>query len=98
MLPSSSDIAGYLYVFLSSPYGRELLNRNIYGAVVDIIEPCHVAQVQIPILKDNAVQKQISNLALEANQKRCNAYLLEQQAISIVNNQVLNQGKSSSTS
>lgn len=98
VVPSSSDIAGYLYVFLSSPYGQELINRNIYGAVVDIIEPCHVAQVQIPILKDKVVQKQINDLALEANQKRYNAYLSEKQAINMVNNQVLNQDQLSSSS
>lgn len=89
VLPSSSDIAGYLYVFLSSPYGRELIKRNIYGAVVDIIEPCHVAQVQIPILTRHDVQERINNLALEANQKRYKAYVLKQEALKLINDLVI---------
>lgn len=89
VLPSSSDIAGYLYVFLSSPYGRELINRNIYGAVVDIIEPCHIAQVQIPILKHHKAQERINSLALEAKQKRYKAYVLEQEALKMVNDSVI---------
>lgn len=89
ILPSSSDIAGYLYIFLSSSYGSELIERNIYGAVVDIIEPYHVAQVNIPILKNHEVQQRINNLALEANQKRYKAYVLEQEALRLVNDLVI---------
>jgi len=41
------------------------------------------------LLKNKEVQDRINALALEANQKRYEAYLLEQQAIEIMNNEVI---------
>jgi len=87
--PSSADIAGYLYVFLATDYGRELITRFTYGAVVDEIDDRHVAQVPIPLLKDAATQAEINRLALEANFKRTEAYRAEQEAIRITNEEVI---------
>jgi len=87
--PASSDIAGYLYVFLNTDYGRELINRFIYGAVVDEIDDRHVSQVPIPLLKDPEIQAEINQLALEANNKRTEAYNIEQEAIRIINEEVI---------
>jgi len=41
------------------------------------------------LLKNKEVQDRINALALEASQKRYEAYLLEQQAIEIMNNEVI---------
>lgn len=83
--PASSEIAGYLYVFLASDYGHELITRFTYGAVVDEIDHHHVSKIPIPLLKDEAIQNKINNLALEANEKRTRAYHLEQEAIHLTN-------------
>lgn len=87
--PTSSNIAGYLYVFLNTDYGRELITRFTYGAVVDEIDAYHVSQIPIPLLKDVNVQAEINRLALEANAKRTEAYLAEQEAIRITNEEVI---------
>jgi type I restriction enzyme S subunit len=87
--PTSPDIAGYLYVFLNTDYGRELITRFTYGAVVDEIDDHHVSQIPIPLLKDANIQAEINRLALEANVKRTEAYLAEQEAIRITNDEVI---------
>lgn len=87
--PASDDIAGYLYIYLMSDYGRELIKRFIYGAVVDEINDRHVADVPVPILKDSSTQTEINRLALEANVKRTEAYNTEQEAIRIMNEEVV---------
>lgn len=89
MEPSSDNIAGYLYVFLATDYGRELVTRFTYGAVVDEIDNHHVSEVPVPLLKDVATQAEINRLALEANIKRTEAYRLEQEAIRIINEEVI---------
>lgn len=85
----SEAIAGYLTVFLSSDYGQELIKRFSYGATVTHIEGHHVAQIQVPILKNRMNQNKINEIMLEANRKRYEAYLLEQKAIKTVNDQVI---------
>ncbi|MCI7007234.1 MAG: restriction endonuclease subunit S, partial [Clostridium sp.] len=81
ILPASEDIAGYLNIFLASDYGKVLITRFTYGSVVDEIDDNHVRQIAIPLLKNHTVQKKINDLALEANEKRYQAYLLEQEAL-----------------
>ena len=87
--PATSDIAGYLYVFLATDYGRELITRFTYGAVVDEINDYHVSQVQVPLLKDAEIQAKINRLALEANAKRTEAYHAEQEALRITNEEII---------
>lgn len=89
VFPANDDIAGYLYVFLSSDYGHELITRYTYGSVVDEIDDNHVSQIAIPILKNKAVQAEINSLALEANEKRYEAYQLEQEALKKMNDEVI---------
>ena len=56
---------------------------------MDEIDDTHVASIPFPLLKNAAVQKQINDLALEANEKRYQAYKLEQQALQIVDKEVI---------
>ena len=58
-----------------------LITRFTYGSVVDEIDDNHVRQIAIPLLKNHTIQKKINDLALEANEKRYQAYLLEQEAL-----------------
>lgn len=89
VVPASNDVAGYISTFLSSDYGYELIKRFTYGSVVDEIDDNHVRQIQIPILKNQDIQKQINDLALQANEKRYQAYLLEQEALKVLDEEVI---------
>ena len=89
VVPANNDVAGYISIFLSTDYGHELITRFTYGSVVDEIDDNHVRQIQIPLLKNQEIQKKINVLALEANAKRYEAYKLEQQALKIMDNEVI---------
>jgi len=86
---SNKEFCGYVYIFLNSEYGKALIQRFTYGGVVDALEPFHIKEVQLPLLRNKDVQKQINDLALEANSKRYEAYKLEQQALKIIDNEVI---------
>lgn len=81
LIPKDNDIAGYLFCFLNSEYGQLLLNSLVYGAVVDHIEAFHVADIEIPFLKNQSKQQEINDLVLQANELRYQAHLKEQEAI-----------------
>lgn len=89
VVPTNEDIAGYLNIFLSSDYGQPLITRFTYGSVVDEIDDNHVSQIVIPLLKNQDIQKRINDLALDANEKRYEAYLLEQEALNIMDEEVI---------
>lgn len=89
VIPSNNNIAGYLYVFLNSEYGKLLTCRETYGSVVDMIDNHSLATIEFPLLKDKTKQAQINALALEANDKRYQAYCLEQEALTTMNKEVL---------
>ena len=48
-----------------------------------------MASVEIPLLKNQDIQAKINELALEANRKRYEAYLLEQEALKIMDEEVI---------
>lgn len=89
VVPVNENIAGYLNVFLSSDYGYQLISRFIYGSVVDEIDDNHVRQIAIPLLKNKDIQSKINSLALEANERRYKAYLAEQEALKIMDEEVI---------
>ncbi len=89
VVPANKDIAGYLYIFLASDYGRILITRYTYGSVVDEIDDNHVRQIPIPLLRNRDIQQQINELSLAANTKRYEAYKLEQAALRIMNEEVI---------
>lgn len=92
VVPASRDIAGYLYVWLSSEWAKTLIVRNSYGAVIDEISDGQLAAVPFPLLKDPATQAEINRLALEASALRSDAYDLEQQALRAMEDEVLSSG------
>lgn len=89
VIPANEEIAGYLNIFLASDYGYKLITRYTYGAVIDEIDDTHVRQIPIPLLKDHDIQKEINNLALKAGQKRYEAYCLEQEALQVIEKEVI---------
>lgn len=66
-----------------------MIQRFTYGGVIDAIEPWHIQQIQIPLLKNQIIQNKINDLALQANKKRYEAYLLEQEALKIMDEKVI---------
>ncbi|HHW7579001.1 TPA: hypothetical protein ACU21O_000446 [Mannheimia haemolytica] len=78
--PVSDDIAGYLAVWLKSPWALPLIQRHTYGSVIFEIDQYHLSQVAVPIL-DNAQMQQINSLALQANALRTQAFMEEQEAL-----------------
>lgn len=82
-------ISGYAFIWLQSEYAAKLINSFAYGSVVRHIEKEHINRLPIPLLKNHEVQKKINDLALEANEKRYQAYLLEQEALQIMDKDVI---------
>ena len=89
VVPASNEIAGYLYAWLSSDYAYPLITRYIYGAVVDEINDAQVSAVVIPLLHDKKTQWEINDTVLEANRKRTEAYGLEQEALTVLDEKVI---------
>lgn len=88
-LVPQNGMSGYAYIWLESDYAQSLIKAYSYGSVVTHIEKEHIACVPIPLLKNKDVQKQINDLALEANHKRYEAYQLEQEALKIMDAEVI---------
>lgn len=65
------------------------IDRLWNGSVVDEIDDNHVRAIPVLLLKDHDTQKQINDLALEANQKRYEAYQFEQEALRIMEDEVI---------
>ena len=85
----TKDYVGYIYIFLNSVYGKNLIYRQKYGGVVNAIEPVQLEKVCIPFLRDTDKIKYINDIASRANELRYQAYKLEQKAIEIMNKEVL---------
>ena len=89
LVPISNSIAGYLYTWLSSDYGQELLHRFVCGSVVSYLEKEHILKVSFPLLHDENTQREINDTVLEANRKRTEAYNLEQEALRVLDEKVI---------
>lgn len=72
---------GYIYCWLNSDYGQLILKSLTYGSVVDHIEAFHIANMEIPLLKNESKQKEINDKILQANDLRYQAYLKEREAV-----------------
>ena len=62
VVPKDEKIAGYIYAWLNTDFGKELITRFSYGAVVNEIDQRHVAQIEIPLLANEDVQQEINDL------------------------------------
>ena len=92
IIPSKKINAGYLYAWLASDYGHELIKRYSYGSVVDEITDDQVAEIPIPLL-DTDTTNRIGNFVLDANKKRDQAHRLEKEAICLVEDMILTNQK-----
>lgn len=58
-------LPGFLHAFLSSRYGRLLVNAGTYGTIVQHLEPQHIADLPVPRLGDD-VEESAHHLMEEA--------------------------------
>src|SRR5690606_20606729 len=73
VVPNSSHIPpGYLYAFLSSRYGVPLVVSGTYGAIIQHIEPEHVADLPVPRFESH-IELRIHELIEASAQKRSDA-------------------------
>ena len=89
IVPAYAEIAGYLCAWLSSDYAYPLIDRYTHGAVVDEINAEQVSEVTVPLLRDEDTQRVINSKVLEANRKRTEAYELEQEALTVLDEKVI---------
>jgi len=76
---ATNDIAaGYLYAWLSSEYGKQLITRYSYGSVILEIDKEMLSSVLVPLL-GTADQAGVARLVLQANGLRNEAWEKEQQ-------------------
>jgi len=61
-------LRGYVYQFLLGPLGQNQLRQNIYGAIVDHIEPEDVKDVLIPVPTDRQLLEAIGLPVIRAMQ------------------------------
>lgn len=71
---------GYLAAFLSSPYGRHQMMREIYGGVVDHIEVANIEGVLVPT-PPTETQAEVGRCVVQAFERKDEASRLEEEAI-----------------
>lgn len=79
--------AGYLYAFLSSSIGKALIQRYIFGSVIQHVEPHQLNHIPVPILDEDKM-KTISDLAISNKEKLGKAGELEEKAIRMVEEEI----------
>lgn len=80
LIPADEMNPGYLYAWLSSDYGQNLLTRHSYGSVILEIDRDMIASVPVA-LPSSAVTNEIGDLVLKANELRHEAWNKEKKAI-----------------
>ncbi|WP_316893409.1 restriction endonuclease subunit S, partial [Ralstonia mannitolilytica] len=76
---------GYLYAYLSSRFGVPIVVSGTYGAIIQHIEPHHIADLPVPRLGD--IEEQANELVQRAAELRVEATELLKTAGSMVNYQ-----------
>ena len=68
-------LRGYVYQFLQSRLGQHQLKANIYGAIVEHIEPDDVKQILVPIPKNRSTLESIGLPALRSTELQEQAFI-----------------------
>lgn len=68
-------LRGYVYQFLLSKLGQDQLKANIYGAIVDHIEPDDVKQILIPVPEDRKTLEAIGAPIVRSIELQERAYI-----------------------
>lgn len=78
---------GYIYAFLSSSIGKALIQKHIFGSVIQHIEPPHLKLIPIPIIEDSIIDN-MHKLVLEYSKKVGKAIENERKAISMIEQEI----------
>ncbi len=88
VIPDENAIdPGYLYAFLSSPYGHEQILRYRHGSVIDEVTDKQIEHVLVPC-PSRKDQETIGDIVREAYEKRAEAIRLEDEAQNILMNEL----------
>jgi type I restriction enzyme, S subunit len=80
VVPNSNLVKpGYLYAFLSSKYGKAQVTAGTYGAIIQHIEPRHIATVSVPRLE--LVEEEVHHLVVRGAAKRNQASIFRGEAL-----------------
>ena len=81
VVPNEKKVrSGYVYAFLSSKFGVPLVTSGTYGAIIQHIEPQHIADLPVPRLGDE-VERNVHLLVEEAGKLRTEASKLLAEAV-----------------
>lgn len=78
-----NDFSGYVYAYLKTKIGKKLVTSNIYGAVVDQIEPEHLVSIPIPNAPQ-ALKQKIHDLITKSYELRDESNILIDEATKLL--------------
>ena len=84
--------AGYIFIALNSDYGKRQLKARAYGSSIPHLDVNQIGLVEIPKLPTETYEK-IGQAGLESALKRENAIRLEEEAVSIVEQVIIEGGR-----
>lgn len=87
LLPNDMLRAGYVYAFLASKYGKLLIQRYIFGSVIQHIEPPHLKLIPVPII-DQKIMDDIHDKIMIYSSAMGKAIEFEQKAIHMVEQEI----------
>jgi hypothetical protein len=87
VVPNGKVLSGFLYSYLSSSYGYNLLTQGTFGAVIQHIDDEHIAHIPVPIFPKEK-QVQIHNLITEAATLRVEANRLLEEAVEVFEREI----------
>lgn len=87
LLPNDMLRAGYVYAFLASKYGKLLIQRYIFGSVIQHVEPPHLKLIPVPII-DQKTMDDIHDKIMIYSSAMGKAIEFEQKAIHMVEQEI----------
>jgi len=92
VIPNNKIKSGFLYAYLSSKYGYSLLTQGIFGAVIQHIEPDHIAKIPVPIFSTEK-QETIHKFIVQAAELRVRANKMFEEIISQIEDKCIVSSK-----
>jgi type I restriction enzyme S subunit len=87
IVPDEARISsGYLFAFLSGKYGKAQIIAGTYGAIIQHIEPQHIANLSVP--RVDKIELEVHKLVRRAAEKRSQAARLRTRALAMVEQQL----------
>jgi type I restriction enzyme S subunit len=62
IIPKNDTLTGYLYAYLSSWFGQTYISKEIFGGVVEEVEPHHIQAIPVPKLPEKIQEIVHSNM------------------------------------